>query len=308
MEFRQLQYAMQIAADKNFSRAAEKLHIAQPSLSQQLSKLEKELGVLLFQRNTNAVEITHAGTLFMEKANKIIDMVEQLKKEMDDISQMRKGKLVVGSLPITGSHILPIVLPVFQAKYPEIEIVLVEETTANLERLTSNGQTDVCILSLPIHEPSLIYKTIIQEEICLAVPQQHVLTGGLDFNSPKDITGTAKINIEDLKGESFIFLKKGQGFRNIAIDLCKEAGFMPNIVFESSNIETVQSLVAAGMGIAFVPQMVTRDKWSHFAPVYLPLSHPHASRTLVIAYRKGRYLTKAAEAFIETLQEEMRAN
>src|SRR5690554_1242768 len=123
MEIRQLQYALQIAKDMNFSRAAEKLHIAQPSLSQQLSKLEKEIGVLLFQRNTNSVELTNAGNIFVEKAQKVIDMVEQIKKEMDDISQMRKGKLIVGSLPITGSHVLPLVLPVFQAKFPEIEVV-----------------------------------------------------------------------------------------------------------------------------------------------------------------------------------------
>ncbi|WP_153795327.1 LysR family transcriptional regulator, partial [Paenibacillus polymyxa] len=86
MEFRQLQYTLQIAAEKNFSRAAEKLHIAQPSLSQQLSKLEKELGVLLFQRNTSTVELTHAGASFVEKAKKIVDAVEQLRQEMDDIS------------------------------------------------------------------------------------------------------------------------------------------------------------------------------------------------------------------------------
>src|SRR6476661_10176500 len=111
MELRQLQYAIQIATEKNFSRAAEKLHLAQPSLSQQLSKLEKEIGVLLFQRNTNSVEITHAGEVFVEKAQEILDMVNQLKKEMEDISQMRKGRLVVGCLPITGTHILPLVLP-----------------------------------------------------------------------------------------------------------------------------------------------------------------------------------------------------
>src|SRR3546814_909345 len=103
MEFRQLKYAVQIAEERNFSRAAEKLHIAQPSLSQQLSKLEKEIGVLLFYRNTNSVELTHAGTLFVEKAQAILDMTEQLKQEMDDLSLMRRGKLIIGSLPITGS-------------------------------------------------------------------------------------------------------------------------------------------------------------------------------------------------------------
>ncbi|WP_284638789.1 LysR family transcriptional regulator [Paenibacillus silviterrae] len=296
MELRQLQYALQIAIDKNFSRAAEKLHIAQPSLSQQLSKLEKELGVLLFQRTTNSVEVTHAGSLFVEKAQSILDMVEQLKREMEDISQMRKGKLVVGSLPITGAHVLPLVLPVFQTRYPEIEIVLVEETSANLEHLTGIGQVDISLLSLPLADDSLTYETVIEEQIVLALPPQHPLTRS-GSGHPIDIAA--------LRSEPFIALKKGQGFRQITLELCQTAGgFTPKIVFESSNIETVQSLVAAGMGIAFVPNMVSRGGWSELTPAYRPLA-THPTRTLVIAYRKGRYLSKAVEAFMHTFREVM---
>lgn len=294
MEFRQLQYVVQIAIDKNFSRAAEKLHIAQPSLSQQLAKLEKEIGLLLFQRNTNSVELTHAGNVFVAKAQKVLDMIEQIKKEMDDISQMRKGRLIIGSLPITGSHILPLVLPVFQSKYPDIEIILIEETSSNLEILTAKGQADISLLSIPIEEKSLMYKTVIEEKIRLAVPPLHPLVKENSKDEDRSVT------LNTLKNENFIILKQGQGFRQITLDLCQKAGFTPNIVFESNNIETIQSLVAAGMGIALVPDMVTRTKWSHFVPEYLDLLE-QPTRTLVIAYRHDRYLSKAAEAFIDTL-------
>ncbi|MEW9698917.1 LysR family transcriptional regulator [Paenibacillus sp. SI8] len=293
MELRQLQYAIQIAVERNFSRAAEKLHIAQPSLSQQLSKLEKEIGVLLFQRSTNSVELTHAGSLFVEKSQKILDMVEMLKKEMEDISQMKKGRLVVGSMPITGSTILPFVVPVFQATYPDIEISLVEETSANLESLTSNGQTDISLLSLPLREDSLVYETLLEEEIVLAVPPQHPLAAS-----------KVPVRIEQLEKEAFIALKKGQGFRKLTLELCQRAGITPNIVFESSNMETVQSLVAAGMGIAFVPYLISRRSFSELSPVHLPLEGRPA-RTLVIAYKKGRYISKAAEAFVSTMKEVM---
>ncbi|MDB4867491.1 MAG: LysR family transcriptional regulator [Cohnella sp.] len=289
MEFRQLQYAIQIAAERNFSRAAEKLHIAQPSLSQQLSKLEKELGVLLFKRSTNSVEMTHAGSVFVSKAQAIIDMTEQLRKEMEDMADLRKGRLVVGSLQITGSHVLPNVLPAFRAAYPEIEIVLIEETTKRLEELTASGETDVSLLSLPLQEPALDYQPIIEEEICLAVPPDHPLAS---------LTKKA-VPLGSLRQEPFILLKKGQGFRAIAHKLCLEAGFEPNVVFESGNIDTVQALVAAGMGIAFVPRMIARSDWHGRSPVFLPLEG-RPTRTLVIAYRKGRYLTNAAEAFIKT--------
>lgn len=294
MELRQLKYAVKIAEEKNFSRAAEKLHIAQPSLSQQLSKLEKELGVRLFRRNTNSVELTHAGTLFIDKAQKVLDIVEQIHKEMDDISQMRKGKLLVGSLPITGSHILPLVLPVFKAKYPDIEISLIEDTTAHLEMLTATGQADISLLSLPLQEDSLEYVKIIEEEIWLCVPPHHPLSNRHSQDPDYHVA------LSELAEEPFVVLKKGQGFRQIVMDLCASAGFVPKIVFESSNIDTVQSLVAAGMGIAFVPKMVARADGA-LTPAYLPIAGAGTARTLVIAYKKGRYLSKAAKAFMETV-------
>jgi LysR family hydrogen peroxide-inducible transcriptional activator len=289
MEFRQLLYTIQIAAERNFSRAAEKLHIAQPSLSQQLSKLEKELGVLLFKRSTNSVELTYAGSVFVDIAQQIVDMTDQLRREMEDIADMRKGRLVVGSLPMTGAHVLPHVLPVFREAYPDIEIVLIEESTKRLEQLTASGGTDVSLLSLPLVEPSLAYIPVLEEEICLAVPPDHHLA------QPE--YKQKSIPVTMLRGEPFILLKKGQGFRAIAHDLCQTAGFEPRVVFESGNIETVQSLVAAGMGIAFLPKMMTRSDWKGPAPTYLTLEG-RPTRTLVIAYRKGRYLSNAAEAFI----------
>lgn len=291
MELRQLSYVIQIAKDKNFSRAAEKLHIAQPSLSQQLSKLEQELNVMLFRRTTNNVEPTEAGEVFVEKAQHILDAVEQLRQEMDDMAQMRKGKLVVGTLPITGAHILPLVLPRFGKQYPQIEVVLVEDTTAKLEQLTASGGTDVSLLTLPLIDANLSCEPYMEEEIRLAVPRNHRLA-----------QVTEPIDLNDLKDEPFIALKRGQGFRQITVDLCEQAGFSPNIVFESTNIDTVQALVAAEMGIAFVPNMLTKTANYDYTPTYLRITS-HPTRTLVIASRKGRYLSKAAQAFIATLKE-----
>jgi len=290
VELRQLAYVVQIAEERSFSRAAEKLHITQPSLSQQLSKLEKELGVLLFKRNTSSVELTHAGAVFVEKATRILDQVEQLRREMEDIAELRRGRLVIGSLPITGAHLLPRVIPAFRAAYPEIELVLVEETTRQLEKLTAEGGTDVSLLTLPLTEPTLVGEPVYEEDILLAVPAGHPLAAA---GKP--------VPLAALKGEPFVTLKKGQGFRAMVHELCQSAGFSPNVVFESANIETVQSLIAAGMGIGFVPRMVIRQAPdpAEPVPVYLPLAE-RPTRTLVIAYRKGRYLSKAAEAFIRT--------
>ncbi|WP_339062146.1 LysR family transcriptional regulator [Tepidibacillus marianensis] len=292
MELRVLEYAIALAQQKSFSKAAEKLHIAQPSLSQQIKKLEQEVGVALFERRPRDIELTYAGKRFIDQASKILDHVEQLKKEMIDVADMKKGQLIIGSLPITGSHLLPLALPLFQKQYPGIELVLIEETTSNLESLTAKGQTDISLLSLPILDPGVDRIPLLKEEILLAIPPIH------------HFAKHSTINLSDFERDSFILLKKGQGFRQIAEQLCFQAGFKPNVVFESTNIETIQSLVSAGMGVSFVPKMVARSNRSQeVTPVYLQIGDDHPSRTLVIGYKKGRYLSKAALAFIDVMKE-----
>ncbi|WP_027417922.1 LysR family transcriptional regulator [Aneurinibacillus terranovensis] len=291
MEIRQLQYAIAIATEKSFSKAAEKLHLAQPSLSQQIAKLEKELGVILFERSTNSIRLTHAGERFIASSLEILDKMEQLKKEMQDVAELTQGELTIGSLPITGAHILPLVLPVFKRSYPGVHIRLLEEKTLELEQLTARGTAEMSLLTLPVREANLEWEEIVDEEICLAVPPDHPLSGA------------GEVDFGQLKDEPFIMLKEGQGFRHLALHWCEKAGFTPKVVFESTNIETVQSLVAAGMGIAFIPRMITRRSGDEQAPHYVSLSNPKPFRTLVMAYRRGRYRSRAGQAFLQTIKE-----
>ena len=164
----------------------------------------------------------------------------------------------------------------------------------NLEKLTAGGQTDLSLLSLPLEIQTLAYEVLGEERIDLAVPPDHPLAS----RKAEGIRTT----LEELKDEPFIVLKEGQGFRKMTMELCREAGFEPKIVFQSNNMETIQSLVATGMGVTLVPHFIARAPRSEFVPVYLPLAEPVPSRTLVIAYRRGRYLSKAAEVFIETFK------
>ncbi|WP_040393838.1 LysR family transcriptional regulator [Effusibacillus pohliae] len=297
MEIRQMQYVIKVAEERSFSRAAEKLHISQPSLSQQILKIEQQLGVKLFDRTANPLELTYAGERFVATAARILDLTEQLRREMEDVADFKKGRLVIGSLPITGAHVLPAALPIFQQRFPGIEVVLVEGTTSELEELTAKGKTDFTLLTLPLQDPALQYEPILTERILLAVPPQHPLA-----RRTRDPQGVG-VRLPELRDEPFILLKRGQGFRQIVLELCGKAGFEPRIAFESSNIETVQSLVAAGMGIAFVPEMVARSGWASGKPVYLSPTDPVPTRTLVVAYREGNYLSRAAIAFIGLLKE-----
>lgn len=296
MELRQLLYTVTVAEEKSFSKAAEKLHLAQPSLSQQIAKLEKELDVVLFERSTSSVRLTDAGERFFTSALAILDGVEQLRKEMQDVASLAKGGLTLGSLPMTGAHILPLLLPEFARRYPGIEVRLIEEATRALEQLTARGTAEMSLLTLPVQDESLEWEELLNEEICLAVPPAHKLHG------------RREVKMRELVGEPFIMLKKGQGFRQVVERWCAEAGFVPAVAFESSNIETVQSLVAAGMGIAFVPRLLAHKyPRHHTGPAYVRLTEPRPYRTLVLAYRRGRYRSRAAQAFLTTARDVLQA-
>jgi LysR family hydrogen peroxide-inducible transcriptional activator len=288
MELRQMLYVIRVADERSFSKAATSLHLAQPSLSQQILKLEKELGVTLFDRAMSPIRLTDAGERFLEKARKVLDLTEQMQKEMQDISHAKKGRLLIGTMPMTGAYVLPRWLPSFQQAHPDIELTMLEETSSNLETLTLNGATDISVLQLPLSD-ELDWIPLMEEEIYLALPPENPLAQ------------SSRLRLDEAKDEPFILMKPGQGLRNMALELCSEAGFTPNIVLESSNIETIQSFVASGLGVAFVPKYVARTTRSAGLPHYAALE-PKAQRTIVLAYRKGAYISHAVKAFMEWIE------
>ncbi len=293
MELRQIRYVLAVAEEHSFSRAAARLHLAQPSLSQQIAKLEKSWGVQLFHRLPHHVELTDAGERFVQVAQALIAQADGLEREMRSFANGDIGKLYVGSLPNTGTYVLPSVISRFAARFPGVELQLIEESSSILEQLLVNGKLDVSLLTMPIKDSSLCYEPAIREEIYLAVPPTHPLAEVKD----------EEVDLSALHDQPFVLLKEGQGFRQISLDLCAQAGFRPKIVFESSNIQTVQSLVAAGMGISFIPDMITLSTWASHTPVYLKLS-TRPTRTLVVAYRRDRHLSKQTETFIQMIKEQ----
>jgi len=284
-----MRYVLAVAEEHSFSRAAERLHLAQPSLSQQIAKLEREWGVPLFHRLPQHVELTDAGARFVQVARQLLDQLDGLERGMRAYASGESGRLVVGSLPITGAYVLPGVIPHFTQAYPGVELQLVEDTSSNLEQLLSRGKIDISLLTMPIADPSLTVEPFMREEIFLALPPRHPLaTDG-------------EVELSELRDEPFILLKEGQGFRQISLNLCQLAGFYPKIVFESSNIQTVQALVASGMGLSFAPEMISKAGGAVQRPAYVRLN-TRPERTLVVAYRKDRHLSKPARAFIEMLR------
>lgn len=280
METHQLRYFLAVAQTGRFTTAARACNVSQPSLSVQIAKLEDELGGPLFERTRKGGKLTARGETFLPRAKAILEQMESAREDAKALSGLTLGKVVLGCMPTTGAHLLPPILTAFRKAHPKIQVQLKEESSPDLARDLEQGEIELAILDEEGLRPGLDSLTVLGEELLLAIPARHRLAG------------KGPLRLQQAAEEPFILMKSGHGFRQITLDLFHRAGLEPKVVFESGGIETVQALVAAGLGISLVPQMVAK-----FPGVsYLKLSQPKAQRTLSLAWRKKAPLSPAAEA------------
>ncbi|MDU2064343.1 MAG: LysR family transcriptional regulator [Sporomusaceae bacterium] len=301
MDRRQIAYVLKVAEAKSFSQAAKQLYISQPSLSQYIINIEKQLGASLFDRGTTPLTLTLAGEKYVATASKILALEAELDQEIADIAQLKKGRLTIGSSPFRSTHFLPQILPRFKAKFPGVEIVLAEGMTAELEMLALNGQTDFSIGLLPVDENLFHYEPIFTEEIVAAIPASHPLSQ--EYGKCKSKKVRPQISLTALKDQPFIMVKSGQRLHQRILDLCAAVGFKPRITLESQSMESTEALVAAGLGVTLLPDTLIGRHQLLEPPCYFSLGDPAPTRTAVILYRKGRYLSRAAREFIDLTKE-----
>lgn len=289
MEIHHLRYFVEVAHRRSFTRAAEALRLAQPSLSLQVRRLEEELGVALLDRTGRRVRLTAAGEVFLRRAERVLADVEAAVVEVREFGGLRRGRVTVGTTRISGSYLLPPVLAEFRRLHPGVEVILLEEDTATLVGLTRCGEVDVSLVTPAQDVAELEVVPLVTEPLLLAVPPGHRLAAAAATRGEVDLRQAAD--------EPFILLKEGMGFRPVVVGACAAAGFEPRVVFESSDLETIQSLVAAGMGVTLVPRMTAAAVRTP-SPAFLPLRPPAPTRTLSLAWRRDRYRTQAARAFV----------
>ena len=280
METHQIRYFLAVSQTGRFTQAAKQCNVSQPSLSIQIAKLESELGGPLFERTKKGIKLTARGELFLPRANAIWGEMQSAQKEVEALSGLSIGSVTLGCLPTTGAHVLPQILMAFRKSFPKISVQLKEDSSPGLARYLEQGEVELAILDEAGLYPGLDRQTILTEELLLALPVQHRLAG------------EKFLNLRQVAEEPFILMKTGHGFRQITLDFYGKAGLEPKVVFESGGIETVQALVAAGLGISLVPQMVAKFP----GVVYARVSQPKAARTLSLAWRKKVPLSTAAEA------------
>src|SRR5271167_3279752 len=287
MEFHQLRYVCAIADTGSFSRAAERCQIAQPSLSQQVLKLEEDLGAKLFDRLGRSVRLTEAGRAFISHARAILEQIDVARASVSDKNADLRGSVAVGVIPTVAPYLIPRYTAAFAKKYPDAKLRIVEERTSILVEGLRDLSIDVAILALPSRHKELELFPIRTEPLFAALSRKHPLA------SAKSLA------LKDLRGESFVMLRDGHCFRDLSIDTCTRARITPHIAFESGQFSSLLGMVAAGVGVSLVPEMAI-DR--NIACRYVRLSDMQATRTIVTAVLHGRSFNRVQQAFVSGIR------
>lgn len=299
MNTRQLQYVLAVAQEKSFSKAAAALHVSQPSLSQHIQRLEEELETELFDRSSIPLKLTYTGTLYCNAATEILSLEDQLIAQIRDVANTKRGRISIGVSPYRTTYLLPAALREFCKKYPDIEIELNEKSNQELESLLMAGDVDIAITVLPLRNDQLIHKVVFNEKIVLAVPKQ-----GYEQYIPLNMRGKplAPVDLKLFKNAPFIGLSQKYRLHETMLKLCHNADFAPNIILYCRNIEAARAMVVAGIGVSLLPYNPYIFLHTTIHPDYYTLDGLFPSRDVAISYKKNRYLTNAAKAFINILK------
>jgi len=243
MELRHLRYFVTVAEELHFGRAATRLAIVQPSLSQQIRQLEDELGFPLLYRTKRSVELTDAGKVFLAEARQVLAQVREAKRAAQRAYRGEVGRLVVGYISSSTYDLLPLMLRVYRERYPAVEVALRELTTQEQLRALEEEYIHVGLLRLPISAPLVHVEVVRREPIVCVLPEEHPLAM------------RERIAVPLLAQEPFVLQasQRGAGYSAQLLQLCLSSGFSPNVIQEVTEMHTIVSLVAAGMGVSLVP-------------------------------------------------------
>jgi DNA-binding transcriptional LysR family regulator len=291
MELRHLRYFVTVAEELHFGRAAERLGMAQPPLSQQIKALEQQIGVLLLLRTKRHVELTAAGTVFADEARKILTQADQAVHIAQRAARGEIGQLEVGFVSGAVYGKVPSIFRLMRTRYPEISLVLRDLTTEEQMEAIQAHRLDIGLIRPPvIASRSLAMQVIAREPLVIVLPRTHRLAR------------RRKISLKALAGERFLQVPRhvAPGFYDQFISICTGAGFFPQIVQEARTTQTIVSLVAVGMGVSIVPASLRRLQRT--GVVYRPLEGPAPTTELAVIWRLDDE-NQALYRFLEIIRE-----
>ena len=287
MELRQLRYLVALADERHFTRAAEREHVAQPALSQQIRRLEAELGLTLVERTTRRVAMTDAGELLVGRARRMLAELDAAQAELSSLAGVQTGKLSVGALHTMGPVDLSPLLASFHRTHPGIDLEVREQSSEELAEMLRVDEIDLAFLSVTerIQSRGLTLQRLVSEELVAVLPTGHALAR------------RPTVRFAELADEAFISFRKGSRLRELLDWAAGEAGFAPRITLESNESRRIRSLVSSALGVAILPRS---DATGPGAPVAVcTLVEPALTRDVTLAARTQRHLSPAALAFRE---------
>lgn len=289
IELRHLRYFIAVAEELHFGRAAERLHMAQPPLSQQIRQLEEQLGFQLFYRTKRSVELTEAGQVFLRESRKLFNQLEQAIEAGRQVSRGEKGQIVIGFISSAAYNVLPVILRSFRSQVPGVRLELHEMPTTEQLDWLREGKIDVGLLRPPVEDKTLNLMTIVREPMVVAFPENH------------PFIEQDQIALSSLVNEDFILfprLLSPRAYDQI-ISLCQQAGFSPNVVQEAMQMQTIVSLVAGGIGVAIVP--ISLQNMQRTGVIYRPLEEPTPCAEVALVWRQND-ISPSVQRFLDIVQ------
>ncbi|MFE9401461.1 LysR family transcriptional regulator [Streptomyces sp. NPDC006530] len=289
MQFQQLLYFVAVAETRHFTRAAERVHVSQPSLSQQIKALENELGAELFSRARGNIALTDAGEALLPLARRILADADTARIEVQELAQLRRGRVRLGATPSLCTGLLPDVLRAFHDRHPGIQLLIEEGGSHDLVRELARGALDLALIVLPLPAGSPVLTTVelLQEDLVVVSSPAEAPPGA-----------GAAVRIAELREAPLVMFRHGYDLRELTVAACRAEGFEPAFTVEGGEMDAVLGFVRAGLGIAVVPSMVAARAGDLRVT---PLARPGLRRTIALAHRSDVDPPRAARELQQVL-------
>jgi DNA-binding transcriptional LysR family regulator len=325
IKINQIRHVFAIAECGSFSQAARKLFISQPSLSESIRKLEKSLGIAIFDRRTNPIRLTYAGEIYLKTATRILELGGDLERELNDIEDTPQGQVIVGSSQFVTTYIMPHILTSLRSRYPKIHVTLVELLGREREEAALKGSIQIFFTTGHVMNNRMAAVPIIRERLLLALPPDHALNAADAISRQERIILPAikaraypltdmppdmdfpRISLNDLRDDPFILLRSSLSLPRMVLEMFDKCGFMPKVVLESQSIAAIHSMAGAGLGNALIPESLVRYNDNHRHPVFYQIEPFFPERYLSVVYLKNRYQSRAMLEFMSTVHNVLRS-
>ncbi len=312
--FQTMNQVYEVYKERSFSKAAANLYISQPALSAAVKRVEEKIGVPIFDRSVNPIQLTECGKKYIKSIEEIMDIESQFENYINNINDLKTGQIAIGGSNLFASYILPPIIAKFAKLYPQIKIHLKEDSSPKLMKQLFQNELDLIIDNTRFSED--IYKAnyLTEETLLLAVPKtfnsnetakEYQLSAADILNNRHKLADIKSVPLEFFANEPFIFLRSGNDTRSRAEQLCNAQGFVPNIILKLDQQATAFHVCSYGIGISFISDNVVKNVRYTSECIFYKLDEQLARRDISIYHKQTKYVTRAMDAFIRVAKEEM---